>query len=771
MPAKINKICYRKSVTPSSTGVVLIKISLPNSIVNLDLNETYSLPLFATGTYSDNSTSLVPLIWDKSISTSVAGTSYYTATYFEKTVPFRCVLTIIITDTSSMVSNIPHIGINLGGIPDYYGTMVFADMMKMARPSWVATGGDIWGVEEMDTDPNGNPNGDCMKVIWEASKFCNGIYKLIFEGSAETIGFINISGAISNKEYNILTNKTTANLTIFNEGTCTGGIYFIGTKKTPTSSTNTGLSNVKLMRQGYIESDLFTNEFLNVVKKFNVIRFMDWSSCNGNNIVNWIDRTLPEMADQYRTFKNSIDSSGNSRLGVCYEYMIALCNETNCDMYITLPVNINDDYVREFCNLLKNGRTDINGKIWEGLNSNLNVYVEYGNEIWNAGTGGFYCYGWVKTKSDIARNTAGHIIISDGDSNEYSCLFKYVALRICEISNIFRSEFGDSAMHTKIRPLLEGQLGNDYWLKSGLEFIDKYMPNPVPYYLYGGGASAYYGSDVDKDKGGRYVVDHHFDYGNYPSKWFDTYTKKDNTLVKSYGIKKVAYEGGPSLDYGVSNGIYTDDMSREINANPKMQDFVVKSHNSFQDNGGDLLCYFNFSSVPAWEFTSQKVESATYENKVPLDTPKLKGVTQLRDSNIRDKYYSELNAVGTDTRLRDYVMGNDVNMEGLYVLDGEFRLGGTFDIPRTSTYRLSCCATVYGDSNDIVAQGKTGTKIYSDGILLGSVDVVIGNGNAGMKRASQSSTYIDVILQKGKRFIKFVNENRPAFYSIRVEEI
>jgi hypothetical protein len=64
--------------------------------------------------------------------------------------------------------------------------------------------------------------------------------------------------------------------------------------------------------------------------------------------------------------------------GAAYEYMVALCNTANKDMWITIPTAAGDDYIAQLAALLKNT-----------LNPNLKVYVEYSNETWNSNYPGY----------------------------------------------------------------------------------------------------------------------------------------------------------------------------------------------------------------------------------------------------------------------------------------------------------------------------------------------------------------------------------------------
>src|SRR5207237_4065230 len=84
------------------------------------------------------------------------------------------------------------------------------------------------------------------------------------------------------------------------------------TRRTPTSPVGSGLTNVHMIRPGYDAANppTFTREFLDHLKRFSTLRFMDWTSTNSSTVVNWSDRTLP-------TGRQTVH-------GVAWEYVIEL---------------------------------------------------------------------------------------------------------------------------------------------------------------------------------------------------------------------------------------------------------------------------------------------------------------------------------------------------------------------------------------------------------------------------------------------------------------
>ncbi len=203
----------------------------------------------------------------------------------------------------------------------------------------------------------------------------SGTYKLSFQGQA-TIAASFDPATISNQQYDAATNTTTADV-ILPSGTATFSLKFTATQRDPGGATNTGVTNLKLIRPGYPAdgSRIFTDEFLASLQPYTHLRFMgvldtngadptyDVSKPIGANQKHWSDRRLPSDATQ--------QSTGNKH-GIAWEYVIELANETNKDIWINIPVSADDDYVRQLARLMH-----------DTLKPGLRIYLEHGNEVWN----------------------------------------------------------------------------------------------------------------------------------------------------------------------------------------------------------------------------------------------------------------------------------------------------------------------------------------------------------------------------------------------------
>ncbi|MEN9611753.1 MAG: hypothetical protein RLZZ628_2567 [Bacteroidota bacterium] len=123
------------------------------------------------------------------------------------------------------------------------------------------------------------------------------------------------------------------------------------------------LRNFRLIRpqdESTYMTQPFKQDFLEKICPFNPIRFMQWQVTNETQLVNWSDRGKPN------------DRSQTMRSGASYEHIIQLGNILNRDVWICVPHTATDDFIRQMAQLFRNQ-----------LKPNLNVYLEYSNEVWN----------------------------------------------------------------------------------------------------------------------------------------------------------------------------------------------------------------------------------------------------------------------------------------------------------------------------------------------------------------------------------------------------
>lgn len=646
------------------------------------------------------------------------------------------------------MSNKHYLGMNLWFPDDWSGNNEYVDIVQSAR-EWQ----DYAWTRDAVRDSNSWPNEDCSTVIF--GKGCEaGDYHLVFNGSA-TVALLWTMGTVSNVQYDPVTNTTTATVTKTSQDDLTGGLKFSNTKKTPTSATNTGISNVRLYRPGYPTdgSKVFTDPFVALVGKFHALRFMAWMYIHQNPLVTWDQRRKPGQA-------NAGDVTINGRtgyLGNVLEDAVLLCNTVNADLWINVPVCADNDYVTKLARLIRYG-TDAAGNPYTAtttnpvhppLNSGLKVYVEYGNEIWNTNYK-FKCYGWVKQQSDaILGPPYDHPIDFDGESDPTTLMARYSAWKTVEISKIFRQVFGDSAMMSRVRPALMGQLGGNWLNPRELPWLEAFYstarpagdpfpntsPVPVSYHIYCAGGSAYYGANDETNADPNVYLAP----TNYPGTAFYNNTGLDALRAKNHGLKRVAYEGGLDL-----SGKFTDALRKTLNADPRIQDFMETFHDEWTATGGDLLMYFCTRGTSEVEFTP---------DTHVLNTPKLLAVDNIRDVSERVPVDFGVAVPGTlnarqwkDARLFD----NNSWSIGDVTVNGEKAIGGV-DPGEWLAFPVNCPADQLHNLTLFVA-GAAGTRsfeIWVNGAVAGTVNAVTTGTNVLVE-----SGPLPVTLQKGLNAVR-----------------
>jgi hypothetical protein len=405
--------------------------------------------------------------------------------------------------------------IQLGVNAVTYDFHSYADAAKTGRPEW-GDPVDYFGRPKVATDPFGWPLADAGHIFWSNRNpaLTAGTYLLQFTGQAEVTGWFGrgmfrVDGVEIGRTlplgagYDAGTNTTTAEIIL--EPTDLFGMNFIHTRRLPEDAEGTGITNVKLMRPLAVGSDthyesgeLFDADVKQAFSRFTTLRYL---TANFNPEKEWAERKLPA----------AMRAAWGDRAAV-WEYEVMLANETGKDLYITVPVLASPDYIQKLAQLIRYGSDGVNpytepvaDPVYPGLNPNLRVYVEWGNEFWNWA---FSQGGWAADagRAAVLNDTPeGRIVNFDGQ-RPGGDFRRWAGLRTVEMSKTFRSVWGDDAMGERVRVLLEYQYNNQQSTAVGtLKFIDSYYnngdgiehvpdPHPVSYYIWGAGGAAYYGA-------------------------------------------------------------------------------------------------------------------------------------------------------------------------------------------------------------------------------------------------------------------------------------
>ena len=258
------------------------------------------------------------------------------------------------------------IGTNLSGFADWVPERPMKNLFKHVRPDPIPFTSNCfcWYLpsvsDSIDYDQEGyplqipkpTPEGPAMVRYIMSSNGANlpigQQYVLLYEGAGE----IQLQGNVT------LLNNTPGRILF--EVNDEGNIFFNLVK----SVQGNHIRNIRILRPEDENADLVANPFyegfLDKIKPFYALRFMDWGATNNNPQVKWSERAKVDYFT-YGTHK-----------GVPYEMMIKLANQLHKDVWICVPHKADDDFVAQMAGLFK-----------EQLDSDLKIYLEYSNEVWN----------------------------------------------------------------------------------------------------------------------------------------------------------------------------------------------------------------------------------------------------------------------------------------------------------------------------------------------------------------------------------------------------
>ena len=108
---------------------------------------------------------------------------------------------------------------------------------------------------------------------------------------------------------------------------------------------------------------LFNPEYLNFIKDFQMVRFMNMSGMTRNPVEDW---------DKRNSMKKATWGGKYGSRGAPVEVMVALSNDIDAYPWFSMPYKASDDYIKQFGEYVN-----------ANLKPTLKAYIEYSNEVWN----------------------------------------------------------------------------------------------------------------------------------------------------------------------------------------------------------------------------------------------------------------------------------------------------------------------------------------------------------------------------------------------------
>lgn len=298
------------------------------------------------------------------------------------------------------------------------------------------------------------------------------------------------------------------------------------------------------------DEPLFHPKYLEYQRSINADlgRYMAWLTINGNyddEDVDWDDRARAGYSfGSFSVIDESYiryDIEGyNQRVGLPYEWMIELSNELERDLWIQVSHNSSDDLIEGLAELIA-----------ETLDPDLNVWIEYSNELWNP------VYSYLPQVNKAKQTYADAYGVDFDDVSNISAEHGWGSGQLVgHFLQTFEnrwSELGES--DDRLINVVAGFTGSTTYNQAMIDSVREIDEDLVEVLAI----TNYFGSSIATE-----VYDS-YEFGEGTSEWPDSVyeTAKDAaqrsiestadnwsanaTLAESYGIPMVSYEGGQHI--------------------------------------------------------------------------------------------------------------------------------------------------------------------------------------------------------------------------------
>jgi hypothetical protein len=492
-----------------------------------------------------------------------------------------------------------HIGNAISSVGTWTTGWIFADLMKYAgyeaeigdtRPSrmWAPIVDGMWmgsRIHDVRTDELGWPTSmeltggtradrlvaGVANALGLPNAFPDGIYRVLYEGTGE----LAFDGA------GVVAEPTPGEIRIEYSGSTE---LLVSILETDPEGTGDYLRNIRILMPGATDGQRFTEEYLDYLRPFAVIRPMHF----------WGEQLIYGPRIAWKDRKQEEYSHWGGALGAPYDVAIDLANQSQSDLWVNLPIAASEDWARRLAELTL-----------AELDADRRLYIELGNEIWNRAepySAGFdYALEHARDRWPGVEGTVRPYSVGD-EVHEAMLAFSWQGARTVELGAIFREVWGDESERVVV--VLAGQIGASapYWHPSTYllgspvwvgeegaepagEQVDAFAVAPYisdppePFGFSRGSAQAFLSDAITSVRGEGAWSESSEEPGlRYLIRW-------DKQLAARYGLPLVAYEGGQHF----TGSRFTRD---EVNTHPMMYDLYRTLFDVWQEEGGGLLNHF-----------------------------------------------------------------------------------------------------------------------------------------------------------------------------------
>lgn len=465
------------------------------------------------------------------------------------------------------------LGTNLNGISDWSTDLAFVDGFKMSR-QWISGSSSEWDDgRSFDLDEHGwvrSLQADQIArtlLFWSLDgHYPAGRYDVLYSGSG-TIEYwsgATKNDALSSPGHDVLDVDPDAggigiNITavdtdylrdihvIMPGGVCAGD-------QTAWCEDAGDCGGAECQRfADHYATQIFHPTFLSKIRRYRLLRFMDWMSTNNSPIVSWSERAQPD------------DARWSTDAGIPAEIMIELANRLHADPWFCMPHQADDGFVSSFAALVA-----------DQLEPGLRAHVEYSNEVWNG----------IFSQAGYAQS---HGLDAGLSTNAYQAQLFYYSRRAVEIFDLWSAELAAG----RLVRVMATQSVSSWVTEQVLAFenaSDKVDALAVAPYFGG-----YLGGTDQQSRVAAMSVD-------------DLVTELTDVAVPGaiedmamqaglagdYGVELIAYEAGQHLVGvgGVENNDTINALFDAVNRDPRMATIYTAYLDGWRNSGGHLLAHF-----------------------------------------------------------------------------------------------------------------------------------------------------------------------------------
>lgn len=463
------------------------------------------------------------------------------------------------------------IGTNLTGIVDWSAEWTFTDPFKQSR-DWVSSSGTTWDDgRKLDLDEHGwvkslLPGQLARTVMYWADgekHYPAGKYVVLYDGEGKLTSFP--QRIVSSEPGKLTLAVVPAN----------GGISLTLEATNPENY----IRNIRILAPDGACKDTadaacepageadqkksrFLPAFLDSIKSYRALRFMDWIGTNNSTVATFDQR--PKVTDAHYTVK-----------GVPMEIMVELSNTLKADPWFTIPHLADDDYVTKFAEYVR-----------DHLEPNRLVYIEYSNEVWNS----------IFDQAHYALQQGRKLGLS---GNDFEAQLRYYSHRSVEIFRIWEKVLGGTSRLVRV---MASQAANSWVSEVVLGFDDAYrVTDAVAIAPYFGGYAGDPSEEarIEKMTPEALIAELRERGLSEVRDWLS----KQKQVADHFKVDLIAYEGGQHL-VGVGNVVNNErmtDLFASVNRHPAMKDLYLAYLDDWKKAGGGLFMQFvNTSGYSKW---------------------------------------------------------------------------------------------------------------------------------------------------------------------------